>query len=139
MQKPFPIKKSICSQWIKELGKAGISFIDSRKYDCHKPEITMTMTVFYHLCICSFIERFIPFEILPKNAFCRARVVHPLRRIKKDTSQSSCFRDFKSTFWGSSWERLKELQKTKTLPLSQKSLINLFRFYDKTQTRYQKQ
>ena len=62
-----------------------------------------------------------------------------VRCIKKDTSQSSCFRDSKSTFWDYSWEHLKELQKTETLPPSSKSLINLFRFYDKLNTRYQKQ
>ena len=68
--------------------------------------------------------------LLPENT---------VRCIKKDTSQNSCLRDLKSTFLGSSWEHLKELQKTKTLPSSPKSLINLFKFYDKTQTRYQKQ
>ena len=49
------------------------------------------------------------------------------------------FKGLKINFLGLSYEHLKELQKTETLPLSLKSLINLFRFYDKSKTRYQKQ
>ena len=46
--------------------------------------------------------------IVAESSLWDRLIVSTVRCIKKDTSQSSCLRDLKSTFLGSSWEHLKE-------------------------------